>query len=281
MAASNAITHEASGGDFPVDVLTFALSSGHIAQLPIVISVPEAGLRGRDASGKAPLEIYAYTFDDQGQMVDYFVRNAAIDTVRQPPGHEGLVVSGTCHVLAGRYRVKVYVRNAVDGRFGFRATPVDVPDFGAARLQALPPVFLRTRGSGPPYLRGPRPSAEETDPFTIAGASFVPDVSPTLAPNSNPHVCLMVVRTGRTGDAGSVPPFEVEVRIVDADGKVIVPSDVHVLGRTPPTADGLVQLLLDFTASNLAPGQYAFRVTFRDSRDGSLQSQNEARFQVS
>jgi VWFA-related protein len=278
MAASNVIASEKSGGDFPIDVLAFAVSSGRIAQLPIVISVPESALQARDSVGKSRLEIYAYAFDENGQMVDYFARDATIDAGRQNPRRAGFLFSGTCHVLPGRYRVRVYVRNTLDGRFGFRAAPVEVPDFGAARILALPPLFLRTGTGEGLYLKDTKRSPEEPDPFTIGGSSFVPDVSPKLAPGSQPHVCLMVVRPGQTG---SSPAFDVEVRIVDSQGNLIVPSDVHVVGRTPPTPDGLVKVLLDFTASNLPPGQYSLRVTFRDSGDRTLRSESEAPFQVS
>jgi len=275
MSAGNVIAHEKAAGDFSLDVLAFPLSSGRISQLPVVVSVPEAALRGRDAAGRARLEVYAYAFDAAGQMVDYFAREATVEGDR--PRRENLLFAGTCHVLPGKYRVRVFVRNAVDGRFGFAAAPVDVPEFGTVRLHAVPPLFLRT-GGGQGLLRDASHSGGDADPFTIAGAPFVPDLSPTIASGSTPHVCLILVAPGAEG---TLPAFDVELKIVGPGGDAIDPSDVHVLGRTPRTADGIVKVLLDFKASNLAPGRYAFRVTFRDSRDRSVRSESEAPFQVS
>ncbi|HYK42083.1 MAG TPA: VWA domain-containing protein [Thermoanaerobaculia bacterium] len=274
MSAGNVIAHEKAAGDFPLDVLAFPLSSGRIAQLPVVVSVPQAALRGRDPEGRARLEVYAYAFDAAGQMVDYFAREAVVEGQRSPV--ENLLFAGTCHVVPGKYRVRVYVRNSSDGRFGFAAAPVDVPEFGAVRLQALPPLFVKTGGAE--GIVRDAPSGGDADPFTIAGAPFVPDLSPTLAPGSNPHVCLMLVAPG---PEGSIPAFDVELRIVGPAGETIEPSGVHVLGRTPRTADGVVKVLLDFTTANLAPGRYSFHVTFRDSTDRAIRSESETAFRVS
>ncbi|HEY6051152.1 MAG TPA: VWA domain-containing protein, partial [Thermoanaerobaculia bacterium] len=204
MSAGNVIAHEKGAGDFPLEVLTFPLSSGRISQLPVVISVPESALRGRDSAGHARLELYAYAFDAAGQMVDYFAREATVDGQRT--SSENLLFAGACHVVPGKYRVRVYVRNALDGRFGFAAAPVDVPEFGSVRLQALPPLFLRTGAAGSLH-RDASSSAGDTDPFTIAGAPFVPEPAPTLAPGSTPHVCLIVVAPGAEG---TLPAFDVE-----------------------------------------------------------------------
>jgi VWFA-related protein len=275
MSAGNVIAHEKAAGDFPLEVLTFPLSSGRISQLPIVVSVPESAAGGRDAQGRTRLELYAYAFDAAGQMVDYFARAATIEG--DPSRRDSFLFAGTCHVVPGKYRVRVYVRNALDGRFGFAAVSVDVPEFGAVKLHALPPLFVRT-GTAQRFVRDAKSSAGDADPFTIAGARFVPELSPTVAPGSTPHVCLMLVAPGAEG---TLPAFDVELKIVGPGGEVVEPSDVHVLGKTPRTADGVVKILLDFKASNLAPGRYAFRVTFRDSADRSIRSESEAFFQVS
>jgi VWFA-related protein len=274
MSAGNVIAHEKGAGDFPLDVLTFPLSSGRISQLPVVISVPESAVGGRDSQGRAHLELYAYAFDATGQMVDYFAREATIEG--EQFRHENFLFAGTCHVVPGTYRVRVYVRNALDGRFGFAAVPVEVPEFAAVRLHALPPLFVRT-GAAQRFVRDAKSSAGDADPFTIAGAPFVPELSPTVAPGSTPHVCLMLVAPGAEG---TLPAFDVELKIVGPEGEAVEPSDVHVLGRTPRTADGVVKILLDFKASNLAPGRYSFRVTFRDSADRAIRSESEASFQV-
>ncbi|HEY6147054.1 MAG TPA: VWA domain-containing protein, partial [Thermoanaerobaculia bacterium] len=108
MSAGNVIAHEKGAGDFPLEVLTFPLSSGRISQLPVVISVPESALRGRDSAGHARLELYAYAFDAAGQMVDYFAREATVDGQRT--SSENLLFAGACHVVPGKYRVRVYVR---------------------------------------------------------------------------------------------------------------------------------------------------------------------------
>lgn len=275
MSAGNVISHEKAAGDFPLEVLAFPLSSGRIAQLPVVVSVPVEALQGRDPAGRARLELYAYAFDEAGQMVDYFAREAAVEADRA--GRGSLLFQGACHVLPGKYRVRVYVRNVLDGRFGFAAAGVDVPDFAAGKLRALPPLFVRSP-SRETLLRDPKTAAADTDPFTIAGTRFVPDVSPVVPAGSTPRVCIMVVAPGA---AGATPAFDVEIRIVGSSGAVLEPSELHVLGRTAPTAEGLVKVLLDFSASNLAPGRYAFRVTFRDSADRTVRSESEAAFQVS
>jgi len=276
LSASNVIAQGKPAGDYPLEVLAFAASGDKVPRIPVLISIPASALAGRDANGRTPLEIYAYAFDASDQIVDYFARSTVIDHAAQAAASSGITFFGLCRALPGTYRLRVYVRNLVDGRFGYSASTLEVPDFQTSRIQALTPFFVRENGGEGLYLRDASVGSEP-DPFAIGGASYVPQVLPTVRSGSKAHVCLMVVSRSAPG---TVPALEVGVRVVDGSGRSIVPSDVHVLGRSTPNPDGLLRILVDFVPTDLSPGSYRFRVTFRDKTDRT-ESESETPFRVS
>jgi hypothetical protein len=275
MSATNVITHGKEGGDFGLDVLAFPASAGRISQVPLVIGIPTGALAGRDSVGRAHLEIFAYAFDAAGQVADYFTRAMSIEP-HMATGSRVLFY-GTCHLLPGRYGIRVYVRNGADGRYGFHSVDVDVPDVADERMHAFLPLFLSANDGGL-SLKDSSRLPEESDPFSIGSTAFVPQVAPHIASGTRAQVCLMLQRPGG-GSAND--PFQVDLQVVDAGGRTLVPADVHLLGRTTPTADGMVKVLLEFSSSGLSNGRYSLRVTFRDSRDQAVRAQAEAPFQVS
>ena len=140
--------------------------------------MPESAAGGRDSQGRTRLELYAYAFDAAGQMVDYFARAATIEG--DPSRRDSFLFAGTCHVVPGKYRVRVYVRNAVDGRFGFAAVSVDVPEFGAAHGELRLKIVARRHARLEQHVRdyrrlgrvdvAVRVHPEQTEPLALPPA---------------------------------------------------------------------------------------------------------------
>jgi VWFA-related protein len=273
LAAADVIATEKTAGDFPISLLAVPFSEEHISRVPILVHVPAAALRS--GSEKLPLGVYVYATDENGRLADYFTRTLSVDLTRERASSAGLIYYGVCRLLPGKYRVRAYVRDESNGRFGFQAITVDVPEFGTDAMQALPPIFLaddhsvlkvKDASSGP----------GEAEPFQLGEQPFLPQISPSLAGNGHSKVCLMLYRK----ESDSVmKPFQIDAEIVDASGNSR-PARLSVVGRSAPDAAGPVKILLDFVPG-VPAGEYLLRVTFRDPHDRTVSSASSSRFHVS
>jgi VWFA-related protein len=280
LSAADVITHEKKDSDFPVSVLAVPFAGDRIARVPVLLSVPGKSLAAMDPKSRLELGIYVYVTDEAGRLADFFTRTVAMDSAGQTErlAQGGFLYYGLCRLLPGKYRVRAYVRSESDGRYGFTVVPVDVPEFSAGAIQALPPVFV---DEGEPGLRLKDSSAKsekEAEPFQVGEASFVPQTEPTLAPGTHARLCLMLYRKTQSG---SLPPFEIETQVLDAEGHSHGAARISLIGRSVPDAEGLVKVLVDFAAPELGPGHYSLRVLFRDSQDHAVQSEGEAKFRIS
>lgn len=280
LSAADVISHEKREGSFPVEVLALPFAGEKISRVPVLLEVPGSAFTAAAGSGPYPLELYVYVTDESGRVADFFTRVVTVD----PAGggerlrRAGLVFYGTCHLLPGRYRVRAYVRDGRDGRFGFRVATLEVPEDAAAPMRALPPLFVSEEDGVRLKDRSGVLAAGETEPFRVGQTAFVPQVSPTVVSGGSSRVCLMVYR--KAGDA-TLSPFQIDAEVVGADGRVRRPARLSLIGRSEPDAEGLVKLLLEFSASDLPSGEYSLRVVFRDSKDQRLRSESEAPFRVS
>ncbi|MDQ6894175.1 MAG: VWA domain-containing protein [Acidobacteriota bacterium] len=280
LSAADVITHEKTDGDFPIEVLALPLGSGAARRVPVLVQLPGSAL-GTDPVAPIPLEFYVYVSDERGRVTDYFTRVVSLDPARESgrTAREGVVFYGECHLRPGTYRIRTLVRNARDGRWGFVSTQLDVPDVAASRMHAAVPLFVSGPAENRLRLKDESVRSNgDPDPFSIGSDSFAPQVSPVIASGSRSQVCLTVLRpAGKTSEA----PFQLDLQIVDASGRAFSPSDVRLIGRTSPDANGWIKLLVDFTASQLETGIYSLRVTLRDSADRTLTAVSQATFRVS
>ena len=284
LSAADMITHDKPEGDFPIDVLTLSFPGGKVRRVPVLLQIPAAGFIGMKPEGRHPIELYVYVTDESGRVADFFHRVVTIDPAREGERlrRSGLVFYGTCRLLPGRYRVRAYARDGHDGKFGFQVASLAVPELAETEILALPPLFvneqdgirLKDPAAGP--VAGGAPG--EAEPFRVGETAFVPQIVPVVAAGGNSRVCLMVYR--RRGEA-ALAPFQIDAEVVGAGGRLRRPARMSLIGRSEPDAEGLVKLLVDFSASDLPAGDYSLRVVFRDARDTRLRSESEARFRVS
>lgn len=276
LAATDVITHEKDRTGFPLDVLAFPVFDRGIRRVPILLRIPPEAVPQPPESGTVSLEVYVYAADSDGTVVDYFTRRIAIEAGEQRTrfSRNGLVYYGLCRLLPGRYHLRIYVRNSVDGRFGFRVVPLELPETEHAPEALLPPLFL----SDPPDaiavkdpLTAESPAA---DPFQLGGTAFFPQLTPTIAAGADARVCLMLYRSSR--DAAD--RYRVDLEILDAQGGHHHPDKVEILGRTEPDREGLVKLLLRFSAPSLESAEYVLRAALPGGKPGAGPA--ETRFRI-
>jgi VWFA-related protein len=280
LAAADVINGGRPKGEIPVDTLAVPLPDSGFARVPVVIQIPGRELAAPASADKLHLGIYVYVTDEQGALADFFTRSVSLDLAR----NRGQLSSGdfrysaVCHLLPGRYRLRVYVRDEDSGRYGFTASTLDIPDFVGAKLHTMPPLFVSDTGNGVNLRDSTAPAAPEADnPFEVGGVSFVPRLDPSITAGGESKICLMIYREG----ADTARPFAIEAQILDAGGRPRGPARVTLIGRSRTEPGGMMKLLLEFSAGDLPPGSYSLKVTIRDARESGLASSGEALFTVS
>ncbi|MGH9441078.1 MAG: VWA domain-containing protein [Thermoanaerobaculia bacterium] len=277
LAAADVITHERSGGDFPMDVLAVPLSEGPVARIPIFVHLP--GLQEPKAGVKGPerLGIYVYLTDASGKLSDYFTRLATIDPTRDGGrSRQGVTFYGTCRALPGFYRARVYVRDETTGRFAFRVVPITISEPGDTGLEVLPPVFLDSAARGL-FMRDASSGAGDSEPFQIGGEVVTPETAPVLTRDGHVRVCVFLY--GHSAEPSS--PYQISGEVVAAGGRDLSPAHMTLIGRSAPDARGLTKVLLEFSAAGLPEGAYSLRVKVSDAADAGSCSQSETKFRVS
>jgi VWFA-related protein len=280
LAAADVITHEKRESAFPIEVLGIPLTGQPLSPVSIVIEMPVEELAGRASADRLPVGLYVYVTDDNGQLADYFTRRVSLDLTKQGENSKRgrFSYSSACHLLPGNYRIRAFVRNEADGRFAFRVVPLKVPAWGNERMWAYPPLFLAGERSVLSFRDAASRYHGDPNPLEIAGEGFVPLLYPTLATADPSRICLMLFQAG---SEKGLSPFQLNATVVDPLGNERGTASVTVVGRSRPTAEGLMKLLIEFRPNGLAPGSYSLRFVFRDADGGSPIAETQAPFRIS
>ena len=282
LVAADVIANEIPSDEIPARVLAVPFAgSGSEATVPVLLEIPGPALLEADRSEKLQVEVYAYAFDEQGRLADYFVRTLAADVSksRERLLGGGVRYFGVLRLPPGAYRLRTLVRNASTGRMGFAAAPLQVPGFSAGEPYLLPPVFLERSdawltvgesGHGESAAEMPGLFAE------LPTEGMTPAVLGSVEPGAASRVCLVAYHF----DAGDREELKLGSQILGADGQPLQTARLAVIGSTAARADGRRTLLLSFSAPpGLAPGRYGLRVFLQGAAGGATR-QATAPFRV-
>jgi hypothetical protein len=276
-SAADLINNGTSPGKIPLQIAALPMSGGTLNPVPVIVSVPAKFFMTMPPEGSIHVGIYGYVSDEHGALADYFSRSVTVELgkLRGALGTGGFTYLTTCHLLPGKYSLRVLVRDEKSGEFGFAHSDVPVPDIGTAGFEVLPPVFVDGTGDGV-NIRDDSPGARAEGIFTIGDRAFAPRVSPDLAVNSLARLCLIVIQKKPGSD---MVPFRMDAELVSSDGVTRVPAKVRLVGRTPLAADGMWKLVLELDTTGLSAGRWSLRLGLRG--DGVPDSETEAAFTVS
>ena len=123
-------------------------SPAEVAQVPIVLELPGAGLFAGDKAETVGVQIYAYAADAAGTLADYVVSEAMLDLAKVRPMLEagGIKFYGTLYLAPGDYRIHVLACDAATGRAGVFSSDVRVPAIPGGAATVLPPFFPEPAG---------------------------------------------------------------------------------------------------------------------------------------
>ncbi|HEX5715119.1 MAG TPA: VWA domain-containing protein [Thermoanaerobaculia bacterium] len=269
LSAGERILSGFDGGTIRTAVLTAPFRvTGTEAYVPVLIEIDGGTLlAGVDPQGKAlPADVFAYAFDSEGKVRDYFSQNLSLDLAKVGPvlRQNGLKFFGHLDLPPGEYSVRVLIRNGA-GAWGLKAASVSVPDFAAPVL--LPPFFPEQPGQ---WLIV-REAAREGDrtvpyPFLAGEQPYIPSSLPELAPGKEAAMSLVVYHL-QPGE------LRAEARILTPDGREAGTGEVRIVQRHARGEDGADRLAATFEPpAGLRPGEYLLLLTVVDARGGAESS---------
>lgn len=266
LLASNAIVTAAQAEEIRVDVLAAPFRATPAwAYVPVITEIDGASLIEGHASDKLDIEIYAYATDDHGEMMGFFTRQISIDLTqgRKQLLEGGVKYYGHLELKPGEYRLRVLVRNALNGRTAVRSVPLTVPTYEEQGTIVLPPFFLETPGRWllvRERLDDARPGST-IYPFTLKGEPYVPSARPVVARGGETSLCLVAYNLG----TGSI---SLDGEVVNALGQPVEGGLLHLVERTATGIDGYDKLLARFSSTGLEAGHYTLKVVVRDDARG-------------
>ena len=279
LSAADVITHETSTGDLPMSLMALPLEAHPLARIPVVLEIPGAALLNGSSKGPLHLNLYVYAFNAAGEVADFFARSVTMEVSQREALRSGAFrYCGSIRVVAGKYRLRAFVRENEQGRHAFRVAWIDVPEGSQTSLHALPPVFVSSDLA--PGISVSEPAGKESpsasEIFQIGGDGFIPQLTPQLEPGKPARLCVMVYSHGR----GANEAFQMEATVLGAGGRRFPPAGFVVVGRSLPDTTGLQKLLVEFTPLSLPAGEYSLSLTLRDKGQSSATRAAAAIFRI-
>ena len=133
-------------------------ADGGTAYVPVLIEVDGPGLQQGVTGFRLPVDVYAYAFDEQGRVRDFFSQAVGLDLLKVGAAlqRNGLKFFGHLDLPPGEWSVRVLVRNGVTGAMGLKVATVHVS--GVRPGRSGPAARLLPRAPGP-LARHPRSAA--------------------------------------------------------------------------------------------------------------------------
>ena len=223
---------------------------------------------------KVAFEIAAFTFGDNGSVVDQSVRGY---TVRMTPKqYERTLRAGIFYRInlpikkAGAYQLRTAVRDTKSLRLGSANQLVEVPDLKSGRL-VLSGMILQGADSLRADASGATPGATAAAQAASTSEGKVDEVDPESGPavrrfkRGTPVDYAYIIYNPRTDKSTRQPQLQTQVRLFH-DGEMVFNGEVKPFDlsqqKDPSRLFGGGRLLL---GKELAPGEYAIQVIVSDS----------------
>jgi hypothetical protein len=249
------------GGAVGVSVLAAPFKlPGEKAYVPVLIEIDGPSLTAGNTGNALPAEVYAYAMDENGAVADYFGKTLSFDLAKVGPvvSRTGIKLFGDFDLKPGTYSVRVLVRNGQTGASGLKVASLEVPAFAAGAPVLLPPFFPEPADRWLIIRQTKTREKEVPYPFMAKNRPYIPASKPLLTPGTEAAMSLAGYHLG-TG------PLAAQAVVMTAEGKVVGPGKVKVLGREAAAGDGPERLLATFQPPALPPGEYELLVTVSDA----------------
>ena len=234
--------------------------------VPVLIEVDGPSLTAGMQGNALPTDIYAYAFDSEGRVRDFFSQTVGLDLAKVGPAlaQGGLKFFGHLDLPPGDWSVRVLVRNGATGATGLQVATVHVPELSQAGAVLLPAFFPEPQGKWLIVREAARKGDREVPyPFMIGSTPYVPASMPVLVAGQGISFSLVGYRL-KPG------ALKAEAKVLTADGREAGAGTIEGFERLDPAADGSDRMVATFAPpAGLKPGDYMLMVTVTDSAGAS------------
>lgn len=255
--------------DIATAILAVPFKSGagkpHVS---VVLQVDGNDLLEGHEESKLAAEVYGYAFAADGVIADHFGQSFTFDLGgrRDVLASRGLKVVGDLELAAGRYSLRLLVRNPLSGRYTTKSAPIVVPSFDDDQARVMTPLFIESSAAPVVFLDGPAGRVDSSrHRFRVGGRDFIPTVEPALLPVPLVRVCVPVYQL-------DLERQTLSVQVLLDDGSHLTERRLRMLGAEDPDEDGLSQLLFGLDTEALPPAVYSIEVALVDKTTGVANS---------
>jgi len=270
MAIGQLVMEGQEGGAISTSVLAapFRLGTDR-ALVPVLIEIDGMSLVGSRDAGKLAAEIYAYAFDPQGGVEDFFTQTIQLDLDRIGPvlRAHGLKFYGEMELPAGSYTLRVVVLDRETGASGVTVQQIAAPAWLETDPVASAPLFPEPRGT---WLmvreaRLEQESGRSRYPFLLGVEPYMPAAAPMLQVQADRELVL---------PAYNLPqgPLEIRARVISRDGQTVRDIELPLVRRNRGGPDGAEMLVMRFPTPDLVLGRYDLVLTVIDPAGGEVRS---------
>ncbi len=228
---------------------------GEKAYVPLIVEVDGRSLLAGQSGDVVATELYAYAFDDKGEVRAHLVQSLGFDLkkVRGALEQSGFKFYGHLELAPGSYSVRVVVRNGSTGAAAMRVLPLTVAASAESAPIVLPPFFPEPPGRWL-MVREPQGQGQPAVPYPFIGKqdAFIPAAGPRVPGQGDTAVCVMAYNLG---DAS----LAVEGHLEGPDGKPVAGGKLKISERVR-SASGADRLLGSLHTEGVPPGRYTLRV---------------------
>ncbi|HEX9670629.1 MAG TPA: VWA domain-containing protein, partial [Thermoanaerobaculia bacterium] len=222
--------------------------------VPVVIEVAGPAVAAEKSGETAALELYAYAFDGEGRVQDFFAQQLELDAERTAAAAAGgLRFVGDLQLPPGEHVLRLLVRGGATGKTTLRVVPLTVPSPQRVAKRLLQPFFIAGDGAALTVREAAAAPGDGAYPFRLGEQPFVPEPDPLLAAGEDVRLFLAGYQLAG-GD------LRLRGKVLGADGKEVAGGVLTGLGRVT-AGDGLDRVLATFRPEGLAPGAYRLVVT--------------------
>ncbi|HVF60588.1 MAG TPA: VWA domain-containing protein [Thermoanaerobaculia bacterium] len=263
-AAADLVVAGEERAEIPVAVLATPFEgTEERGYVPVVVEIDGAALAAETTAEGAALELYAYAFDGEGRVQDFFAQQLRLDSERAAAaGAAGVRFVGDLRLPPGEHELRLLVRGGASGKTTLDVIPLVVPTPQRVAKRLLPPFFVAGGDSALTVREAGADAAGTGYPFRLGEQPFVPEADPKLAAGEEVRLFVAGYHLA-TGD------LEVSGRVLSPDGKPVAGGVLTGLGRVT-AGDGLDRVLATFRPEGLAPGAYRLQVTLVEPQGGRL-----------
>jgi VWFA-related protein len=258
LAVTDQLTGANQAGSIATAILAEPFRTGAAnAYVPVFIEVDGKTLLDGLTARILPVEIYAYAADANGSIRDFFNQTMQIDLDKAGPllRRGGLKYFAHLELPAGKYALRVLLRNGATGAYGKRTVLIDVPAFGPREAVLLAPLFPEAQGRWAVLHESPHGGLKDTAyPFVVGQQAYVPASRPVLPRGQESPLALVGYNLGSD--------FQTVAEVQSADGKDLRSCALR-LGALVPGSGGGPDVYKAFFSppQDLAPGNYRLVVT--------------------